>query len=99
MPDHDKKTPKSLSDGDITTRQANAGRRGFLGLLAVGSAAAAATLNSDAARAQSTDADSGAWTDDAGCGRGGGGLYTGVTDADNGNIQDAGGYGRGAPYC
>lgn len=97
--DDTKKTPKTLSDADITTSH-DPGRRGFLGMAAVGAAAAgAAALPGSPASAQSTDADNGNWTDRGGCGRGGGGIYTGVTDADNGNITDAGGYGRGAPYC
>jgi hypothetical protein len=97
--DDKNKTPKTLSDSDIKTEHA-AGRRGFLGLVALGGAAGAATaLTGGSAQAQSTDVDNGNWTDRGGCGRGGGGLYTGGTDADNGNITDAAGYGRGAPYC
>ncbi|MEQ8367829.1 MAG: twin-arginine translocation signal domain-containing protein [Roseicyclus sp.] len=99
MSSEDKKTPKTLADTDIKTEH-NAGRRGFLGMVAVGGAAgAAAALSGGQAQAQSTDIDNGSWTDRGNCGRGGGGIYTGRTDADNGNITDAGGYGRGAPYC
>jgi hypothetical protein len=99
MSSDDKKTPKTLSDGDIKTEH-NAGRRGFLGMMAVGGAAgAAAALSGGSAQAQATDVDNGNWTDRGGCGRGGGGIYTALTDADNGNITDAAGYGRGAPYC
>jgi len=99
MSSDDKKSPKRLTDSDIKTEQ-QTGRRGFLGMMAVGGAAGAtAALTGNPASAQSTDVDNGNWTDAGGCGRGGGGLYTGMTDADNGNITDAGGYGRGAPYC
>ncbi|BDW86787.1 hypothetical protein [Roseicyclus marinus] len=97
--DPKKTAPKTLSDSDITTVH-HSGRRGFLGLMAVGGAAgAAAALTGNSAQAQSTDSDNGSWTDRGGCGRGGGGIYTGRTDADNGNITDSAGYGRGAPYC
>lgn len=85
-----------LSDSDITSTRP-AGRRRFLGLMAAGSAAAAGLPR--AAAAQATDADSGAWNDQAGCGRGPGGSRTGLTDADNGAISDAQGRGRGAPRC
>lgn len=96
MRDDDKKKPgaeKTLTDDQISTDR---GRRNFLGMMAVGGAAA---LTGTPAAAQSTDADNGNWTDRGGCGRGYGGLYTGLTDADNGNITDAVNYGRGAPYC
>lgn len=102
MSSDDKKTPTTLSDNDITTEQkTDSGRRGFLGMMAVGGAAAgAAALTGTEANAQVTDSDNGSWTDRAGCGRGSGGFYTGVTDADNGSAgTDAGGYGRGRPYC
>jgi hypothetical protein len=96
---NDKTERSTLADDDIKTVQ-HAGRRGFLGMMAVGGAAgAAAALSGGPAAAQSTDRDNGNWADRGGCGRGGGGLYTGRTDADNGNITDRGGYGRGAPYC
>ena len=99
MSSDDEKTLKTLSDSDIKTERPS-GRRGFLGLMALGGAAgAAAAISGGEAQAQSTDRDNGNWTDRGGCGRGGGGLYTGRTDADNGNITDRGGYGRGAPYC
>jgi hypothetical protein len=99
MSKDDKKTKRTLSDSDIKTEHA-AGRRNFLGLMAVGGAAgAAAALTGGQAQAQSTDSDNGSWTDRGGCGRGGGRIYTGSTDADNGNITDSAGYGRGAPYC
>jgi hypothetical protein len=94
--DDDKKT---LTDADITTDRPT-GRRGFIGLMAAGGVAgAAASFTARPASAQGTDVDNGAWTDAGGCGRGGGGISTGVTDADSGNITDAAGWGRGAPYC
>jgi hypothetical protein len=97
--DEDKKTRQTLTDSDIKTER-QAGRRGFLGLMALGGAAGAATaLSGGQAQAQATDVDNGNWTDRGGCGRGGGGLYTARTDADNGRITDQAGYGRGAPYC
>lgn len=98
--DDETKTPKTLSDSDIKTEH-QSGRRRFLGLMAVGGAAgAAAALGTGRAQAQMTDSDNGSWADRAGCGRGSGGIYTGVSDADNGSGgTDAGGYGRGAPYC
>jgi len=103
MSSDDKKTKTTLTDGDITTDRsaANEGRRGFLGMVAVGGAAAgAAALTGGQAQAQGTDSDNGSWTDAGGCGRGSGGIYTGITDADDGSTgTDAGGYGRGAPYC
>lgn len=98
----DGKAKRTLSDSDITTDRTKIapGRRGFLGLMAVGGVAAgSAALTGTQAQAQATDNDSGAWNDDSGCGRGPGGTYTGATDADNGNITDAGGHGRGAPTC
>lgn len=95
--------PKTLSDTDIVTDRPAAratGRRGFIGLVAAGGVAgAAASLAPQAASAQTTDTDNGAWADAGGCGRGGGGIATGLTDADTGNITDAAGWGRGAPYC
>ena len=103
MSSDDKKSKTTLSDSDITTdrSKADTGRREFLGMVAVGGAAAgAAALTGQQAQAQGTDSDNGSWTDAAGCGRGSGGIYTGVTDADDGSLgTDAGGYGRGAPYC
>jgi hypothetical protein len=98
--DDETKTPKTLSDSDIKTGH-QSGRRNFLGLMAVGGAAgAAAALAGGQAQAQVTDSDNGQWTDRGGCGRGSGGVYTGLTDADNGSTgTDSGGYGRGAPYC
>lgn len=95
----DDETPKTLSDNQIRTVR-RTGRRGFLGLVTLGGAAGAVSvLGAGESQAQSTDIDNGNWTDRGGCGRGGGGLYTGITDADSGNITDAGGYGRGTPYC
>ncbi|WP_224816822.1 twin-arginine translocation signal domain-containing protein [Hasllibacter sp. MH4015] len=99
--DHKKKT---LTDTDISTDRAKAqtsGRRGFMGLMAAGGVAgAAATLTPREASAQGTDSDNGAWTDAGGCGRGSGGVSTGLVDADNGSGgTDAPGFGRGAPYC
>lgn len=92
-------TKQSLFDTDIVTAPL-AGRRGFLGLAAAGGAATAATaLLPQRASAQGTDIDNGAWTDSGNCGRGGGGIATGLTDADSGAITDAAGWGRGAPYC
>ncbi|MEM7720782.1 MAG: twin-arginine translocation signal domain-containing protein [Pseudomonadota bacterium] len=92
------KTTVTLSDSDIKTerRSVTRGRRGFLGLVALGGATA---LTGTPAAAQASDSDSGNWTDPDGCGRGTGGEFTGATDADNGAITDAGGYGRGAPTC
>ena len=87
---------KSLTDNEIGTERAT-GRRGFLGLMAVGGAAA--TVVGTAQQAQAADVDNGTWTDSGSCPRGGGGIFTGVTDSDNGAITDQGGYGRGAPYC
>lgn len=94
------KTLKTLTDTEITTERPT-GRRGFLGMMAVGGAAGAAvTLGVSQANAQVTDSDNGQWTDRAGCGRGSGGVFTGFSDADNGSTgTDAGGYGRGRPYC
>ena len=101
---NDTKTPKTtLTDGDITTERSaeQTGRRGFLGMMAVGGAAVgAAALTGSEASAQGTDSDNGSWTDSGGCGRGSGGIYTGISDADDGSMgTDVGGYGRGAPYC
>lgn len=98
------KIKKTLTDADIVTDRPS-DRRGFLGLMAAGGitagAVAAAAMVPGSAQAQSlTDSDNGTWTDSGGCGRGSGGVYTGVSDADNGSLgTDAGGYGRGAPYC
>jgi hypothetical protein len=93
------KSKKTLTDTEITTTRPS-GRRGFLGLMAAGGiAGATTTLAGRPAHAQGTDADNGAWVDSGGCGRGGGGVSTGVTDADSGNITDSAGWGRGAPYC
>ncbi|HID68040.1 MAG TPA: twin-arginine translocation signal domain-containing protein [Roseibacterium sp.] len=95
----DDTTKNTLTDADIITDRPT-GRRGFMGLMAVGGMAGAVTaLTPRQVSAQGTDADNGALTDDGGCGRGGGGVSTGVTDADSGNITDASGWGRGAPYC
>lgn len=103
MSSDDKKIKTTLSDTDITTDRsaADSGRRGFLGMVAVGGAAAGvAALGAGEASAQVTDSDNGSWTDRGGCGRGSGGIYTGISDADNGSRgTDAGGYGRGVPYC
>ncbi len=87
---------KTLTDDEITTSRPT-GRRGFLGLMALGGAAV--TVAATTEPAQAADVDNGQWTDAGSCPRGGGGIYTGVTDADNGAITDQGGYGRGAPYC
>jgi hypothetical protein len=96
MADDDHKTKKTLTDSDITTD-----RRGFLGLVTVGSAmTAAAALTGGQAQAQAADVDNGNWTDLASCPRGRPGIYSGWTDSDSGGaIVDQGGYGRGAPYC
>ena len=90
------KTKHTLTDSDISTARPT-GRRGFMGLMAIGGAAAA--LTPVQAHAQGTDADNGTLTDRSGCGRGGGGVSTGQTDGDSGAINDAVGWGRGAPYC
>ncbi|AHM03288.1 Twin-arginine translocation pathway signal [Roseibacterium elongatum DSM 19469] len=94
---------KTLTDDQITTdhQPQKTDRRGFLGLMAAGGAAAGtATLTGGSAHAQVIDSDNGAWRDRGGCGRGSGGVYTGYTDADNGSGgTDRPGYGRGAPYC
>lgn len=92
----DATTDTLLSDDDIRTVR-RSGRRRFLGLAALGGAAAAGLGNQ--AMAQARDGDSGNWTDQAGCERGQGGTFTGRTDADNGAISDISGQGRGAPRC
>lgn len=92
-----KTTPsKTLHETEIATVRSR-GRRGFLGLMAVGGAGV--TVMATANRAQAADADNGTWTDNGSCPRGNGGVYSGITDSDNGAITDSGGYGRGAPYC
>lgn len=95
------KSRKTLTDAEITTDRSEAptGRRGFMGLM--GAAGVGAALVSTGAQAQAnTDSDDGRLADDGGCGRGLGGLRSGLTDGDNGTrYRDARGYGRGAPYC
>lgn len=91
-------TKKTLTDADITTdRPTN--RRAVLGVMGA-AGVGAALIPAGVAEAQTIDSDNGTWTDDAGCGRGSGGFYTGVSDADDGSTgTDLGGQGRGAPYC
>ncbi|MBO6603727.1 MULTISPECIES: hypothetical protein [Paracoccaceae] len=96
MSNKSKQNTNSLADSDIST-QRRAGRRGFLGLMALGGAAV--TVVGSTNQAQAADVDNGQWTDSGSCPRGSGGIFTGVTDSDNGAITDQGGYGRGAPYC
>lgn len=94
---NDDKKQNTLIDTDITTDHPK-GRRAFIG--AVGAAGVGAALVASGAKAQTIDSDNGTWTDDAGCGRGSGGYYTGISDVDDGSTgTDLGGQGRGAPYC
>ena len=93
------KIKKTLTDAEITTDHPT-GRRGFMGLMAAGGVAGAvATFAGRPASAQAADSDNGVFIDYGGCGRGGGGISTGVNDGDTGNITDARGWGRGPPYC
>lgn len=95
MSSDDKK--KTLTDAEITTDHPT-NRRTVLGVM--GAAGVGAALIPAGAEAQTIDSDNGSWTDDAGCGRGSGGYYTGISDADDGSAgTDLGGHGRGAPYC
>lgn len=88
---------KTLTDAEITTDRRQS-RRAMLGVM--GAASVGAALFATGASAQMNDSDNGQWKDDAGCGRGNGGVRTGVSDADNGSLgTDAGGFGRGLPYC
>lgn len=111
----------TLSESDIVTKRTgtgnmgagNMGRRGFMGLVALGTAGVAgATLGATPAAA--ADSDGAGWSDRADCPRGSGsgvsdtdtvnadaGGYgrTGITDQDAGSNSDMAGRGRGAPYC
>ncbi len=92
---------KTLTDEQIVTDRPE-GRRGFMGLMAAaGVAGAVGSLAPSETQAQAlTDSDNGTWTDTGGCGRGSGGVYTGISDADDGSTgTDLGGHGRGAPFC
>lgn len=92
-----KDTKKTLTDAEITTDHPT-NRRTVLGVM--GAAGVGAALMPTGVSAQTIDSDNGSWTDDAGCGRGSGGYYTGISDADDGSTgTDLGGQGRGAPYC
>ncbi len=92
------KQSKSLSDAEIVTGRP-AGRRRFLGLMAVGGIAAGAGTLIPTGSAHAADIDNGTWIDRGSCARGPGGVWSGVTDSDDGAISDAAGHGRGAPYC
>lgn len=84
------KPVRTLRDSDIETLRPP--RRYFLGMAAIGAAAAAIP-----AQAQAADGDTGSWSDGNSCPRGPGGTRTGATDSDNGRISDRSGYGRGRP--
>lgn len=87
----------TLDDDEIRTVR-RAGRRRFLGLVALGGIASVGA-GAGAASAQAADGDSGNQSDPASCPRGAPGTYTGLTDSDDGAITDLGGYGRGGTRC
>jgi hypothetical protein len=91
------KSKKTLTDAEITTVR-NTGRRAFLGAMGV-AGVSAALVPVDASAQPITDADSEESRDQSGCGRGPGGVATGVSDEDNGNITDSFENGRGQPNC
>lgn len=88
-PEKPKAKSRTLADGDIKTGRA-LGRRAFILGAFGGTTALAGCVSSGL-----TDADSGAYADPAGGGRGM--RPAGVTDADSGRYADPAGRGRGTP--
>ncbi|MCU4651559.1 hypothetical protein N8I71_01870 [Roseibacterium sp. SDUM158016] len=89
----DKPKKPTLAESDIKSAR-GIGRRAFLLGTLGGTTALAACVPTGV-----TDADTGAYADPVGAGRGGGRPYTGVTDSDGGAYADPAGAGRGRRSC
>ena len=96
MSDEAKSKKATLTDAEITTSR-GFGRRAFLLGTFGGTTALAGCVSTGI-----TDADSGAYADPAGAGRGGTRIVTyrsGITDSDGGAYADPVGNGRGRRSC